>query len=107
MRPDADLSIGGLARLVAALLDRLDLHDVTLVLNDWGGPQLLGRPGPHRAASGLVLAACEAFDNFPPGTAGRQLGHLGRVPGGTAGTGRPAWPASAARPWSCGRPRTG
>ena len=29
MRPDADLSIGGLARLVAELLDRLDLHDVT------------------------------------------------------------------------------
>jgi pimeloyl-ACP methyl ester carboxylesterase len=31
-----------------------------------------------------VLVACEAFDNFPPRTAGRQLGYLGRVPGGLA-----------------------
>jgi pimeloyl-ACP methyl ester carboxylesterase len=35
MRPDADLSIQGVARLVAEFLDRLHLRDVTLVMNDW------------------------------------------------------------------------
>src|SRR5918998_2325162 len=33
---DADLSLPGLARLVHELLDRLDLHDVTVVGNDTG-----------------------------------------------------------------------
>ena len=43
--PDADLSLPGIARLVAEFLDRLDLHDVTLVGNDTGGAlvQLLMR----------------------------------------------------------------
>ena len=37
MRADADLSLPGIARLVAEFLDRLDLQDVTLVGNDTGG----------------------------------------------------------------------
>jgi pimeloyl-ACP methyl ester carboxylesterase len=37
MRADADLSLPGIAELAAELLDRLDLHDVTLVGNDTGG----------------------------------------------------------------------
>jgi pimeloyl-ACP methyl ester carboxylesterase len=82
MRPDADLSISGLALLVAELLDRLDLRDVTLVMNDWGGPQLLVEQGRTDRISGLALVACEAFDNFPPGTPGRRLGYLARIPGG-------------------------
>jgi hypothetical protein len=41
MRPGADLSIDGIALLVAEFLERLDLYDVTLIMNDWGGPQLL------------------------------------------------------------------
>jgi pimeloyl-ACP methyl ester carboxylesterase len=50
MHDDADLSPHGLARLVAELIDRLDLTDVTLVGNDTGGAlvQLLaGEPGPR------------------------------------------------------------
>ena len=82
MRPDADLSIGALAMLVAEFLDRLDLRDVTLVMNDWGGPQLLVEQGRTDRIGGLALVACEAFDNFPPGAPGRQLGYLARVPGG-------------------------
>ena len=35
MRPGADLSIEGIALLVAEFLERLDLRDVTLVMNDW------------------------------------------------------------------------
>lgn len=39
MRADADLSLRGIARLVAEFCDRLDLRDVTLVGNDTGGAQ--------------------------------------------------------------------
>ena len=37
MYAGADLSLPGIARLVAEFLDRLDLRDVTLVGNDTGG----------------------------------------------------------------------
>src|SRR5690348_7287003 len=37
MRPDADLSLPGIAHLVLEFLERLDLRDVTLVGNDTGG----------------------------------------------------------------------
>ena len=82
MHADADLSQPGVASLLGEFLDALDLDDVTLVVNDWGGPQfLLGSP-PARRIGRLVLVACEAFDNFPPPSA-RPLALLCRVPGGT------------------------
>jgi pimeloyl-ACP methyl ester carboxylesterase len=67
MRPDADLSPGGLARLIAGLLEALDLRDVTLVGNDTGGAlcQLVATRHPERLAR-LVLTDCDAFENFPP-----------------------------------------
>ena len=37
VRAGADLSLPGIARLAGEFLDRLDLHDVTLVGNDTGG----------------------------------------------------------------------
>ncbi|MCB1253970.1 MAG: alpha/beta hydrolase [Austwickia sp.] len=81
MRPDADLTHHGIARLLGEFLERLDLHEVTLVLNDWGGGQfLLLEPAGARVAR-LVLVACEAFDNFPPPPA-RPMAQLARVPGG-------------------------
>ncbi len=65
---DADLSLPGIARLVAEFLDRLDLRDVTLVGNDTGGAlvQLLMCDGAARVGR-VVLVSCDAFDNFPPG----------------------------------------
>ncbi|MDQ4117677.1 MAG: alpha/beta hydrolase, partial [Actinomycetota bacterium] len=82
MHEYADLSQQGLALLVGEFLEALDLDDVTLVVNDWGGPQfLLGTPGVRRVGR-LVLVACEAFDNFPPPPA-RPLSLLCRAPGGT------------------------
>src|SRR5436305_4701670 len=36
MRPGADLSLRGLGRFVAELLERLALREVTLCFNDWG-----------------------------------------------------------------------
>jgi pimeloyl-ACP methyl ester carboxylesterase len=38
----------GLAPLIAEFLERLDLHDVTLVANDRGGPQVTAVERPER-----------------------------------------------------------
>jgi pimeloyl-ACP methyl ester carboxylesterase len=80
MRADADLSLPGIAGLVAEFLDRLDLRDVTLVGNDTGGAlvQLLMRDGAERVGR-VVLASCDAFDNFPPGLTGKTLVLTGRL----------------------------
>ncbi|WP_328540301.1 alpha/beta fold hydrolase [Streptomyces sp. NBC_00344] len=80
MRDDADLSLPGIARLVAELLERLDLHDVTLVGNDTGGAvvQLL-MPDAGVRVGRVVLASCEAFDNLPPGLTGRTLALTGKL----------------------------
>ncbi|MFC4950881.1 alpha/beta fold hydrolase [Pseudonocardia sp. GCM10023141] len=80
MHPDADLSLPAAARLVTELLDRLDLHDVTLVGNDTGGAlvQLIMAAGCDRVGR-IVLASCDAFDNFPPGLTGRTLLLTGKL----------------------------
>jgi pimeloyl-ACP methyl ester carboxylesterase len=80
MHARADLSLPGIARLVAEFLDRLDLHDVTLVGNDTGGAlvQLLICEGAARVGR-VVLASCDAFDNFPPGLTGKTLVLTGRL----------------------------
>jgi pimeloyl-ACP methyl ester carboxylesterase len=77
----ADLSLPGIARLVTEFLDRLDLHDVTLVGNDTGGAlvQLLICQGAERVAR-VVLASCDAFDNFPPGLTGKALVLTSKLP---------------------------
>jgi pimeloyl-ACP methyl ester carboxylesterase len=82
MRPDADLSLLGIARLVAEFLEGLDLRGVTLVGNDWGGAQLLVSEGLDGRVGRLVLASCEAFDNYPPGLPGRAVAQAASVPGG-------------------------
>jgi pimeloyl-ACP methyl ester carboxylesterase len=82
MRADADLSMRGVAGLLAELLERLDLREITLAMNDWGGPQLLiGGPCDERIAR-LAVCSCEAFDNVPPKGAAKMLPYIARVPGG-------------------------
>ncbi|NUT10513.1 MAG: alpha/beta hydrolase [Nonomuraea sp.] len=81
MKPDADLSQRGVALLLGEFIERLDVDDVTLVLNDWGGGQFLVSEGRAQRIARLVLVACEAFDNFPPGPA-RALTAVCGVPGG-------------------------
>lgn len=83
MRPDADLSMGGQARIVGELLDALDLTDVTLVGNDIGIAQVVAADHPERLGR-LVLTSQEAFDNIPPGLPGKVAGLAARVPGGIA-----------------------
>ena len=49
--PDgADLSLPAIATLFAEFQTELDLHQVTLVCNDWGGAQLVISPGDHPQA---------------------------------------------------------
>lgn len=87
MGADADLSLPGIARLVAEFLDRLDVRDVTLVGNDTGGAlvQLLAADANAGLMSAgrvgrVVLASCDAFDNFPPGLTGKALVAAGKLP---------------------------
>lgn len=86
MHPDADLSLPGIAALLAELLERLDLRDVTLVGVDTGGAlvQLLMVAGESRV-SRVVLASCDAFDNFPPGLTGKTLFLAGKLSPGLFG----------------------
>ena len=50
MRADADLSPRGIGRLEAEFLERLDLHNVTLVGNDSGLFQIAAGEHPERLA---------------------------------------------------------
>jgi pimeloyl-ACP methyl ester carboxylesterase len=80
MKADADLTPTGIARLVADLLDQLDLRDVTLIGNDTGGAiaQLVVTRHPDRVGR-LVLTNCDAFEHFPPAMF-RPLLWMARVP---------------------------
>ena len=75
-----DLSLPAIARLVEEFLDRLDLHDVTLVGNDTGGALVqLVLAGKAERVGRAVLVSCEAFDNVPPGLTGNVLVLSGRL----------------------------
>ncbi len=79
--PDADLSPPGLAALIASFLERLELHDVTVVANDTGGAitQILMTRHPERIGR-VVLTSSDCFDRFfPPPFA--FLPAVARLPG--------------------------
>lgn len=84
MRPDADLTPPGLARLVADFMDALDLREVTLVGNDTGGAiaQLVAADHADRLAR-LVLTNCDSYEHFFPPLF-RYLQLTARLPGGMA-----------------------
>jgi len=88
MTPGADLSPPGIARIVAELLDELDLRGVTVVGNDTGGAiaQIVAANHPERLAR-LGLVTCDAFDNFPP-LAAKPLVWMTYVPGAMPLAGR-------------------
>ena len=67
LRDDADLSLPGMARIVADFIEALDLDEVTIVANDTGGAvaQWLVGHHPERIAR-LVLTSSDAFEKFPP-----------------------------------------
>src|SRR5437660_5840710 len=81
MSPGTDLTPPGLAAIIAAFLDALDLEGVTLVGNDTGGAlcQLVAVEHPERLAR-LVLTPCDAYENFLPPMF-RPLQYAARIPG--------------------------
>ena len=95
MNADADLSPGGIARLVLDFIRALDLSDVTIVGNDTGGAicQVMladGSTGPSRIGA-AVLTNCDAFGTFPPAAFAplfRALRHPGWSPASRRRSGR-------------------
>ena len=82
MRPDADLSLRGMARIVAEFIESLGLDGVTLCFNDWSGAQVMVADGLLDRVSALVLASCETEGNYPPGLAGQAAVISAKLPGG-------------------------
>lgn len=68
--PEADLTARATARRIPALLEALDLRDVTLVGNDTGGGLCLAALGSGHAGlervGRLVLTNCDSYEHFPP-----------------------------------------
>jgi pimeloyl-ACP methyl ester carboxylesterase len=80
LHENIDLSLPGLARIVADLLEALELDDVTIVANDTGGAIAQWLVGHHaERIGGLVLTSCDAFEKFPP-TPQRYLLLAARMP---------------------------
>ncbi|MFG1792274.1 alpha/beta fold hydrolase [Nocardia sp. NPDC049149] len=79
--PDLDLTPAGVADLIAAFLDKLDLTDVTLVANDTGGAltQILMTRHPARIGR-VVLAAVDSYEGFLP-MPFSLLGWIAKIPG--------------------------
>jgi pimeloyl-ACP methyl ester carboxylesterase len=88
MREHADLSAAAVAGMIAELIARLALEDVTLVGNDTGGAlsQLVASRHPERLG-GLVLTNCDSFEHFPPPSLRPVVAAL-KLPGVAAAVGQ-------------------
>lgn len=80
MKPDADLSVSGIASLLSELVSALGLSRPTLVANDTGGAitQVLMTEHPESVGR-VVLTSCDCFDNFLPALF-RPLQALAKAP---------------------------
>jgi pimeloyl-ACP methyl ester carboxylesterase len=67
LRPEADVSPRGVAKIVADFMEALDLRNVTLVGNNTGGAifQIVIANHPERIGR-LVLTNCDAYEAFFP-----------------------------------------
>lgn len=86
MKPDADLTLVGMGRIVAEFLEAADLRDVTLCFNDWCGAQVMIADGGMDRVGKLVLVSCETAGNYPPGLAGFAAWLSAKLPGGYVAT---------------------
>jgi pimeloyl-ACP methyl ester carboxylesterase len=83
MNEGADLSPDGVAKIISAFADALDLRDVTIVGNDSGGAitqLVVARHDAKRRMTRVVLTPCDAFEIFPPKLFW-YLGPVSRIPG--------------------------
>lgn len=82
LRPDADLTPRSTALLIGEFADALDLPgDTVFVENDAGRLQQLAAERPERVGR-MVIAGCEAFDNYPPKAGGTMMAAAAKIPGG-------------------------
>jgi pimeloyl-ACP methyl ester carboxylesterase len=86
MKPDADLTLVGMGRIVTEFLAAADLRDVTLCFNDWCGAQVMIADGGMERVGRLVLVSCETAGNYPPGLAGFAAWLSAKLPGGYVAT---------------------
>lgn len=67
LHADADLSLPGMAQVVADFIEALELDGPAVVANDTGGAVAQWLVGHHPERVGaLVLTSCDAFHKFPP-----------------------------------------
>ncbi|MGW0905480.1 alpha/beta fold hydrolase [Streptomyces sp. NPDC002853] len=84
LKPGAELTPVTMARLIGEFADALELgDDAVFVENDAGRLQQLAAERPERVGR-MVIAGCEAFDNYPPRAGGKMMDAAARVPGGIA-----------------------
>jgi pimeloyl-ACP methyl ester carboxylesterase len=83
MKPDADLGLLAIGKLIAEFMEVLDLHDVTLVGNNTGGALCQMVAAWHRdRLARLVLTPCDAFEDDLPATF-KYFKLVARTPGAT------------------------
>jgi pimeloyl-ACP methyl ester carboxylesterase len=97
MSPGADVSPRGVAAVIAAFLEALELDDVVLIGNDTGGAlcQVVAVEHPERLGA-LVLTNCDMYENFPPSPF-KGLIAAAKVPGGLKAALQPMRLAAARR----------
>lgn len=86
MKPDADLTLIGMGRIVTEFLEAANLDDVVLCFNDWCGAQVMIADGGMDRVGKLVLVSCETAGNYPPGLAGFAAWLSAKLPGGYVAT---------------------
>jgi pimeloyl-ACP methyl ester carboxylesterase len=86
MKPDADLTLVGMGRIVTEFIEAAGLEDVTLCFNDWCGAQVMIADGGMEWVGKLVLVSCETAGNYPPGLAGFAAWLSAKLPGGYVAT---------------------
>lgn len=79
--PDRALSPRSVALMIGDFIEALGLQAPTVVENDGGRAQTLAAERPDLVGR-LVLISCEAFDNYPPGLAGKVVKTAAQIPGG-------------------------
>jgi pimeloyl-ACP methyl ester carboxylesterase len=84
MKPDADLSLRGMGRILAEFIAAVGLDNVTLCFNDWSCGQTMVADGLVDQVGRLVFVSCETENNYPPGAGGQAVVMATRVPGGLA-----------------------
>jgi pimeloyl-ACP methyl ester carboxylesterase len=82
MRADADLTLRGMGRIIAGLIEALELRDATLVFNDWSCGQTMVADELLDRVGRLAFVSCETAANYPPGAAGKAALLSAKLPGG-------------------------